>query len=91
MRLAFHDRFYGIAIQAVCMHRLNLHFGIGGNLVHSLRQLCQDDLSGLFAPLYFAFVITSLMNIKASGKQLWLYTFFYCKKKQCQGGRSAKG
>lgn len=49
--------FAGIAVQAVRLHRLHLHFGIRENLVHPLRQLGQYDSSGTFEPLNIAFVI----------------------------------
>ena len=49
--------FAGIAIQAVRLHRLHLHFGIRENLVHPLRQLGQYDLSGPLEPLNITLVI----------------------------------
>lgn len=52
--------FAGITIQAVRLYRLHPHFGIREDLVHSLRQLCQDNLSSPFKSLYIAFVINQL-------------------------------
>lgn len=60
--------FAGIAIQAVRLHRLHPYFGIRENLVHSFRQLCQDNLSGPFEPLYIAFVINQFNEHKSLRK-----------------------
>nr|DAG79455.1 MAG TPA: hypothetical protein [Caudoviricetes sp.] len=52
--------FAGIAVQAVRLHRLHLHFGIRENLVHPLRQLVQNDFSGPFEPFNISLVINQL-------------------------------
>lgn len=51
-----------IAIQAVRLHRLHLHFGIRENLMHPLRQLGQNDLSGPFEPRNITLVIYQCLN-----------------------------
>lgn len=86
--------FAGIAIQGVRLHWLHPHFSIRENLVHSLSQFCQDNLSGPFESLNITLVINQFNEHKSLRETaVIVYSVFFVKinSVKASGARKVEG